>query len=202
MAYNARDIEILQGLDAVRRRTAMYIGGEDVHPNPRVRLLEATVRAIVRERPQEIRVLLWRDDVVTVAYDGTPLPIEPFGFPSDGVVRHPALYRLFLNVPMGPLYFCAVLNALSERLVVSTMHAGECYRVLFAKGGIVSLLRRTHCNDPLGTTWLTYLSDTTILPGEALTRGDVYGVIERVGKSAEGVEIRFEDRMTEDADMG
>ena len=32
-------------------------------------------------------------------------------------------------------------------------------------------------------------------------RGDVYGIIERVGKSAEGVGIRFEDRITEDADM-
>jgi len=198
--YDAASITVLTGLEAVRRRPAMYIGGEDVHPNPSVRLLEATVKGIIDERPQEVRILLWREGAVTIAYDGEPLPIEPFSLPTDGV-PHPALYRSFLSMPMGPLYFCAVLNALSERLVVSTMHAGKCYRVVFAKGGIVSLLRRTYCKRPLGTTWLTYLCDMTMLPGDALTPEDVRGVIERIERDSEGVAIRFEDRMTEDADM-
>ena len=112
------------------------------------------------------------------AYDGSPLPIEPFRRTVDGVA-HPALYQSFMYlfaggmVPFGTSAFGPVLNALSERLVVSTMHAGDRYRVVFSKGKIVSLLRRTPSDRPLGTTWLTYLPDATIINGEVLTPGDV-----------------------------
>ncbi len=100
----------------------------------------------------------------------------------------------------GTSAFGAVLNALSERLVVSTMHAGDRYRVVFSKGTIVSLLHRTHCDQPLGITWLTYRSDAAIITGEVLTSGQVHQIANRLGRKVEGVRIRVEDRMTEDAD--
>jgi len=52
-----------------------------------------------------------------------PLPIEPSGAASDGV-SHPAIYRSFMYLPPRMPVF-ALLNALSERLVVSTMHDGH-----------------------------------------------------------------------------
>ncbi len=76
MAYKGpQGITIFEALEPVRRRPAMYIGGEDVHPSPRVRLLEYAASEIAHERPQEIRILLWGEDAVTIAYDGSPLPI-------------------------------------------------------------------------------------------------------------------------------
>jgi DNA gyrase subunit B len=192
-------ITVLTALEAVRRRPAMYIGREEAHRSLRVRLLELTVSNIAHERPQEVRILLWREDVVTIAYDGAPLPIEPSGLPADGV-SHPALYRSFMSLHVPAMYGMAILNALSERLVVSTMHAGDRYRVIFSKGMIVTLLHRAHCDRPLGTTWLTYHPDATIITGEMLTSDDVHGIAERVGRNADGVRIRVEDRMTEDAD--
>jgi len=68
------------------------------------------------------------------------------------------------------------------------------------RGKIVSLLSRTHCDRPLGTTWFTYLSDATIVTDATLTPADAHGIAERVGRKAEGVRIRVEDRMTEEAD--
>jgi DNA gyrase/topoisomerase IV subunit B len=205
MVYkHSSGLTVLEGLEAVRRQPAMYIGGEDVLPS-RGRLLECAVSEIAQERPQEIRILLWREDAVTIAHDGSPLPIEPFGLSVDGV-SHPALYRSFMYpsalrvAPFSAYSSRAVLNALSERLVVSTMHAGHRYRVVFSKGMIVSLLSRTHCDRPLGTTWLTHLFDATMITGEALTPGDVHGVAERVGRNTKGVRIRVEDWMTENAD--
>jgi len=198
-------IIILEGIEAVRRRPEMYIGGVEVHPSPPVRLLEYVVDDIAHEPQAEVRILLWCEGAITIAYDGSPLPIEPFRRPVDGVA-HPALYESFMYlfaggmVPFGTSAFGPVLNALSERLVVKTMHGGDCYRVVFSKGKIVSLLSRTHCDRPLGTTWFTYLPDATIINGEVLTPGDVHGIAERVGLKTECARIRVEDRMTEDAD--
>jgi hypothetical protein len=94
----------------------------------------------------------------------------------------------------------AILNGLSERLVASTIHASDRYRVVFAKGEIVSLLGRRHCKRPLGATWFTYLLDATIVAGELLTPDDAHGIAERVGRKIGDVRIRVEDRMTEGAD--
>jgi len=179
--YGAKDIKVLRPREAVRWRLHMYIGGENESLSPRVRLLECAVRNLATG-PLEIRLLLWRDDAVTIAYDGDPLPVELIGRPVNNV-PHPALYRLFLDVHVGggsvsPSF--AVLNMLSDFLFVSTMHAGDCYRTTFAKGGIVEPLRRSRCRSPLGVTWLTYTPDTTLITGEVLTLDEVQGVAERL----------------------
>ncbi len=210
MAYKASDIIVLEGLEAVRRRPALYIGPGDEHPSRRARLLELAISDIAYERqPEEVRILLWREGVVTIAYDGRPLPIEPARPVGD--VPYPALYPSFMYLLTPAMNGMAVLNALSERLVISTMHDGRRYRGVFSKGMIVSLLQSRHCDRPLGSTWLTYLPDTTIIAGEVLTLGDVQRIPECVGRTVqqiaehfgrtvEDVRIRVEDRMTEDAD--
>lgn len=203
MDYKSSDITVLEGVEAVRRRPGMYIGAEVEGRSQRAGLLEYVVSDITRQRPQAVRVLLWREDAVTVAYDGSPLPIEPFGVPVDGV-SHPALYRPFMSLLVGrePPFavFGAVLNALCERLVVSTMHDGHRYRVVFSRGMLVTLLGRAHCDRPLGSTWLTFRPDATIIASKALTLGEAQEIAARVGRTVERVRIRVEDRTTEDAD--
>ena len=196
-------IPILEGLEPIRKRPAMYIGADRDRSVRRAALLEYVISMIADERPPEVRILLWREDTVTIAYDGSPLPIEPFGLPVNGV-SHPALYQSFMYLLVGrepPVaVFGAILNALCERLVVSTMHNGHRHRVVFSKGMLLTLLRRTHCDHPLGITWLTFRPDATIIAGKALTLDEVRGIAEHIGGSAEGVRIHVEDRTTEDAD--
>jgi DNA gyrase/topoisomerase IV subunit B len=204
-------ITVLEGVAAVRLRPELYIGAQDEPPSQRARLLELAVTEIAWEwRPQEIRILLWREDAVTIAYDGRPLPIEP-SRPVDDV-PYPALYPSFMHLLVPSLNGIAALNALSEQLVVSTMHDSRRYRGVFSKGMIASLLcHRHYLHLPLGDTWLTYRPDATIVVGEALTPDGLHDIAERVelnlhriaerfGPNAEGVRIRVEDRMTEDAD--
>ena len=208
----AHRILVLEGLEAVRQRPAMYIGAGDEHPSPRVHLLEIALTHIAWEwRPQEVRILLWREDAVTIAHDGRPLPIEPCAHPADDI-PHPALYESFMHLPAGAPDGLAILNALSERLVVSTIHDSRRYRSVFSKGMIASLLSFRHClGPPLGDTWLTYRPDATIVAGQALIPEDLHGIAERVGMNlhrisrrlelnAEGVRIQVEGRTTEDAD--
>jgi DNA gyrase subunit B len=191
--------------EAVRLRPGMYVGADNTGRSTPALLLRAVLDTVACDTPppQEIRALLWRDQAVTVAFDGTPLPIDPFRATAEAV-PHPALYHLFLqygvapfgrSVPFGPF-----LNALSERLIVSTMRDSRRYRVVFSKGMVVTLLAHATCDRPLGTTWLTYRPDATIIAGEPLTAADAETIAERIRQGAKGVRILVEDHMNEDAD--
>lgn len=208
MHYKTKDgIAIIEGLEVIRRRPAMYIGTDEPDRSLRRRLLELVVDGVVRDtpKPREVRVALWRDDAITVAYDGEPMPIEPFSARGAGVA-HPALYEFFLHLfagadPLGrTLSFCALLNALSERLVVSTMHAGQRYRAVFSRGMVVSLLTRTWCEAPLGTTWLTFHPDETIITGASLTRSEVQALVDGMVHEVSDVPVVVQDRTTDEAD--
>ncbi len=145
-------ITVLEGLECIRVRPAMYIGSEEPGHSLRKRLLELVVDRVARDtpRPEELRLILWRQGVMTVAYDGAPIPIEPFARPVDGVA-HPLFYKFFMDLSVGAepfgrtLAFGATLNALSERLVVSTIHGKDRYRAIFSRGMVVSLLARSWC---------------------------------------------------------
>ena len=208
MDHKTRDgLTIIEGIEVIRRRPAMYIGPEEPGRTLPSRLLELIVDGVAHDTPppQEIRVLLWCDRAITVAFDGGPLPIEPFGRPV-GDVAHPALYQFFMSLFVGvepfgrTLSFGAILNALSERLVVSTMHGDGRYRVVLAQGRIVTLLSRTPCERPLGTTWFTFRPDSTIITGASLSLEDTTEVTERVATNVKHARIVVHDRRTEEPD--
>lgn len=208
MDYKTRDgITIIEGLEVVRRRPAMYIGAEEPGRTLTSRLLEFMVDGVAHDTPSpsEIRVLLWRERATTIAFDGAPLPVEPIARPANDVA-HPALYQFFMYLfagaePFGrTLSVGAILNALSERLVVSTMHGDARYRVVFAQGRLVSLLSRTQCDQPLGTTWFTFRPDPTLITGAPLSMHEATEVTERVAASVKGPRIIVHDRATEEPD--
>jgi DNA gyrase/topoisomerase IV subunit B len=192
-------------IEAVRRRPVMYIGPEEPGRSLRSRLLEVVVGELAEDgpKPREIRVALWRDGAMTVAYDGDPIPIEPFSR-SVNEIAHPHFYEFFLYLHPGgvptPLAFGAVLNALSERLVVSTMHGGNRYRAVFSRGMVVSLLARSPCETPLGTTWFTFRPDESIVTGAPLTESEARAAVGRVTRDFSDVPIAIHDRSTETAD--
>jgi hypothetical protein len=150
---------------------------------------------------------LWSDGAITVAFDGVPLPIEPFAR-SGNDVAHPALYRFFMNLfggaePIGRTpSFGAILNALSEWLVVSTMHGDARYRVVFAQGRLETLLSRRGCAQPLGTNWFTFRPDPTLIASASLSMSEALDVAERVAASVKGPPILVHDRTAEEPDWG
>jgi hypothetical protein len=183
----------------------MYIGAEEPGRSPSHRLLEGLIDAIAHDTPppQEIRLGLWSESAITVAWDGAPLPIEPVD-PSGKGVLHPALYQLFMYVaagtpPFGRFFFGAILNALSERLVVSTMHGDRRYRVAFAKGMVATLLQPASCGRPLETIWFAFRPDTAIIGGGPVTWADLQHIAERIGRQG-GLRIRVDDHSGEEAD--
>jgi hypothetical protein len=187
----------------------MYIGSSALDGSPCGKLVEVALDGVVTDTPtpSAVRLLRWKGGVFTIAFDGEPLPVGPFvelGEPSNLAGAkddpHPALYRCFMHLGAAPrsLAFAgAILNALCERLVVSTVSGGERYRVVFSRGMLVSLLAKAPCDEPLGTAWLTFLPDMSVVDGSvSATQGDE--IVKRV--AAGRLSITYQDRSSEEAD--
>src|ERR1700748_1974401 len=77
--YSARDIEVLEGLEPVRRRPGMYIGGSDeaaMHHLIAEALDNAMDEAVARH-PTTIEVALEPGNWITVRDNGRGIPIDP-----------------------------------------------------------------------------------------------------------------------------
>lgn len=209
--YKTRDgVTMIEGLEAVRRRPEMYLGPEPTgaggdQRSGSTRLLELVVSGLSKDtpKPSELRITV-HNDAVVVAADGKPFPVEPYA-KGNSDLPHPALYAFFMTIVAGgeslgrTLAFGGVLNALSERLVVSTMHGELRYRAVFSRGNIVMMLSRNRYATPLGTTWLTWRRDDSKIYGAPLTVMEAQAVAQRV-MQASGVRVNVYDRTGDEPD--
>ena len=143
---------------------------------------------------------MWRRGALTVAFDGEPFPVAQTARLPRGEIMHPAIYHLFMLMLSGSDFFAgAMVNALSERLVVSTIHEGHRYRASFSRGGLVGLLDRVDCAERLGSSWLTFAPDREILSGDA-DETSTRAVVERTKALVPDVDCSFVDRSSDEAD--
>ena len=205
MTYSSRDLEIVEGLEAIRRRPELYVGPADAEHSLCGRLLLCAVANIAGSTPAPpaVRLTLWSGDCFTLAFDGEPLSIALREMTVTGVtgVPHPELYHRFMYL-MNPgadlLGVGAVaVNALSERLVVTTSHDGIRYRAAFRCGALVSLLHKTHDTDEnLGVNCLTFKPDASVVPG-VCTPDQAKALVERLSPETPAVAISAIDRTSE-----
>ncbi|MBL8605869.1 MAG: hypothetical protein JNL38_01055 [Myxococcales bacterium] len=202
MTSRSWDIDVVEGLEAIRRRPTMYIAEEAPDHTLCSRLVERALLSFSAgpPAPTAVRLLLWRDGGLTLAYDGEPLPIR--GHDARSGVVHPELYSWFLTLtaPITPVRLGAVVvNALSERLVISTLHGGVRYRAAFQKGGLVSLLSTARLAEAFGASWLTFQPDGAIVPGR-VDASAAERIAARVARESEGGAVSVIDRSTEKPD--
>ncbi|MCH8002914.1 MAG: DNA topoisomerase IV subunit B, partial [Proteobacteria bacterium] len=76
--YSAKDIEVLEGLEPVRRRPGMYIGGSDEHAMHHLvaELLDNAMDEAVAGHATRIEVELGLDNRVTVRDNGRGIPVD------------------------------------------------------------------------------------------------------------------------------
>lgn len=98
MNYTSRDIDVVEEMEAVRRRPAMYIGDATPERSFCSRLVESIVGNVAAgpPSPTAVRLSLWSGGAMTVAFDGEPLSIEMRERP--GGILHPELYAMFMNL--------------------------------------------------------------------------------------------------------
>jgi topoisomerase IV subunit B len=144
--YTAHDIEVLEGLEPVRRRPGMYIGGTDEKALHHLfaEVIDNSMDEALAGHATFIEVDLAADGTLAVTDNGRGIPVDPHPkFPKKSALEvvmctlH-AGGKFDSNVyeTSGGLHGVgvSVVNALSERLEVEVALGGQLYRQVFERG--------------------------------------------------------------------
>jgi DNA gyrase subunit B len=171
--YGAKDITVLEGLEAVRRRPGMYIGSTGARGLHHLvwEVLDNSVDEALAGRCDAITVTLHRDGSVTVSDNGAGIPVgivEGTGLPAVEVV----MTKLHAGGKFGGDGYkvsgglhgvgISVVNALSERLEVRVTRDGGVFEQRFSRGLPLQPLERVGDQEgPSGTT-VSFLPDLEV----------------------------------------
>jgi DNA gyrase subunit B len=214
--YGAKDIQVLEGLDPVRKRPGMYIGSTGLAGLHHLiwEVVDNSVDEAMAGYCTRIDVTLLADGGCRVDDNGRGIPVEPY---PSGPHKGKSAAEVVLTVlhaggkfggegykVSGGLHGVgvSVVNALSERLVVEIDRDGKRYRQEYAKGGKpqgkMELVGDTpKAGKPRRTTGtsVTFWPDPTIFVAEG-TEFVTRTVLERLQTMAflnKGLEIVFTD---------
>ena len=181
--YKAENIQVLEGLEAVRKRPAMYIG--DVGQRGLHHLINEVVDNSIDEALagycDEITLAINSDGSVTVKDNGRGIPVDDhpkLNIPAVEVVltRLHAGGKFDKNVykVSGGLHGVgvSVVNALSSGFHAEVHRDGEVYEMKFAKGGVLEPLKKTGKTDKTGTI-ITFMPDEEIFTQSIEFRYDI-----------------------------
>ncbi|MFH5832082.1 DNA topoisomerase (ATP-hydrolyzing) subunit B [Halalkalibaculum sp. DA3122] len=170
--YKAENITVLEGLEAVRKRPAMYIG--DVGQRGLHHLINEVVDNSIDEALagycDEISVIINEDGSITISDNGRGIPVDEhpkLGIPAVEVVltKLHAGGKFDKNVykVSGGLHGVGVscVNALSSGFHAEVHRDGKVYEMKFAKGGVLEPLKETGKTDKTGTI-ITFMPDPEI----------------------------------------
>ena len=202
--YTARDIEVLEGLEPVRRRPGMYIGGTDEKALHHLfaEVIDNSMDEALAGHATFIEVELTADGFLTVTDNGRGMPIDPHPkFPKKS-----ALEVIMCTLHAGGKFDSkvyetsgglhgvgvSVVNALSSRVEVEVARGQQLYRMSFERGipkGKLESLGKV--NNRRGTR-VRFKPDTDIFGAKATFKPQrVFGMARSKAYLFGGIEIRW-----------
>ena len=173
--YEASDIQVLEGLEAVRKRPGMYIGTTDVKGLHHLvwEIVDNSIDEALAGYCQNIEIVINKDNSITVKDDGRGIPVDIH--PKTGISTVETVYTVLHAggkfggggyKVSGGLHGvgASVVNALSSWVTVTVYKGGKVYETKFKNGGKIEqkLTVVGECSENRTGTTVTFKPDSTI----------------------------------------
>ena len=161
--YNASEIQVLEGLEAVRKRPGMYIGSTSASGLHHLvyEIVDNAIDEALAGYCTDITVTINEGDTITVTDNGRGIPVD-----IQAQTGRPALEVVFTVLNAGGKFGgggykvsgglhgvgASVVNALSEWLTVQVHKDGKIYEMKFSRGNITQEMKIIGETDHTGTT--------------------------------------------------
>ncbi|MCH9020069.1 MAG: DNA topoisomerase IV subunit B [Proteobacteria bacterium] len=202
--YSAKDIEVLEGLEPVRRHPAMYIGGADEASMHHLfaEVLDNAMDEAVAGHATRIDVELAADGAVTVRDNGRGIPVDPHPKFKNRSALEVILTTLHAGAKFSDKVYhtagglhgvgVSVVNALSETLTVEVARDRELWRQSYERGKPTAKLESLGAVQNRRGTSLTFRPDPKIFgEGAAFSPKRMYRMARSKAYLFRGVEIRW-----------
>ncbi|MEO6774192.1 MAG: DNA topoisomerase IV subunit B [Kofleriaceae bacterium] len=210
--YTGDDIQVLEGLDPVRKRPGMYIGGtgKDGYHHLLWEVVDNSIDEVINKHATKVEVTLHKDGkTCTVEDNGRGIPVDVMA-----KQKKPAIEVIYSTLHSGGKFErgksyavsgglhgvgAAVVNALSSSLIAQVKRDGERFEIRFERGETKAKLKKLGAARGTGTL-------VTFHPDDEVFGGKLHFDPELIGERLEaksylhgGLEIVFTDETTSPA---
>ena len=205
--YNAQDIEVLEGLEPVRQRPGMYIGGTDERALHHMvaEILDNAMDEAVAGHASRIEVELHADYAVTIRDNGRGIPVDPHPkFPDKS-----ALEVILCTLHAGGKFSgnayqtsgglhgvgSSVVNALSDSMVVQVARNKVLYEQRFSRGLPLGPVAEVGSAPNRRGTTVTFHADAQIFGHHRFKPRRLFTLARSKAYLFSGVEIRWKSEI-------
>ncbi len=201
--YTAKDIEVLEGLEPVRRRPGMYIGGTDENAlhHLAAEILDNAMDEAVAGFANRIEVELAEGDVVTIRDNGRGIPIDPHPKFKNKSALEVIMTTLHSGGKFGGKVYdtsgglhgvgSSVVNALSDWMEVDVARDRRGHKMRFERGKPVGKLKDIGAVNRRGTI-VSFHPDPQIFGANVhFSAARLYRMVKSKAYLFRGVEIRW-----------
>ncbi|MEO6109389.1 MAG: DNA topoisomerase (ATP-hydrolyzing) subunit B [Candidatus Saccharimonadales bacterium] len=172
-SYDGSQIQVLEGLEPVRKRPGMYIGStgfDGVHHLIK-EIADNSIDEAIAGYATKVLVTILDDGGITISDDGRGIPVDKH--PKTGLSSlETVLTVLHAGGKFGGGGYkvssglhgvgSSVVNALSSLMVAEVVQKGQLYRIEFERGGVKVPFKKVGATDRQNGTTITFYPDDTI----------------------------------------
>ena len=214
-SYGASDIQVLEGLEAVRKRPGMYIGTTDVKGLHHLvwEIVDNSIDEALAGYCNHIEVIINKDNSITVKDNGRGIPVDIH--PKTKLSTVETVYTVLHAggkfggggyKVSGGLHGvgASVVNALSKWVDVTVYKNGKVYYIRFENGGhtVAPLKEVDTCEENRTGTTVTFKPDPTIFDTDIYDYDTLKTRIRELAFLNKGLSITLRDDRTEEDTTG
>ena len=201
--YTAKDIEVLEGLEPVRRRPGMYIGGTDVTAMHHLaaEILDNSMDEAVAGHATRIEIEMDEGDVLTIRDNGRGIPVDPHPKFKNKSALEVIMTTLHAGGKFGGKVYdtsgglhgvgSSVVNALSDWMEVDVARDKQAHKMRFERGKPVGKLKSLGAVNRRGTI-VSFHPDAEIFGKDThFSAATLYRMARAKAYLYRGVEIRW-----------